>query len=197
MLIAVAALISGIFWLKARELTRPEIMLLLYGGLQLVLINVLWLHYDRYALVLVPPLIYFALKVSVLTGLRRFMVWGGLGLLAFVSMTGTWDALRFNQACLDAFRRLRERGIPAAEIDAGYSLTGWTLYAHPENLPPGIDARTDAPWITSDRELTYVISNSPLPGHKVVEEASWAGLPWAQSNRLYVLIKEVEPGSQR
>jgi hypothetical protein len=197
MLISAAALISGAFGIKVRELTRPEVMLLTYGLLQLVLINVLWLHYDRYALVLVPPLIYFALKVSLRTGLRRFMVWGGLVLLAFVSVTGTWDALRFNQACLDAFRRLRERGIPAADIDAGYSLTGWTLYAHPENLPPGIDARTDAPWVTSDRELPYVISNSPLPGHKVIEEASWAGLPWASSNRLYVLIEEGRPGSQR
>jgi hypothetical protein len=188
MLISSAALISGAFGLKVRDLTRSEVMLFTYALLQLGLINLLWLHYDRYALVLLPPFIYLALKVSLRGGLQRGLAWGGLVLLAFVSVAGTWDVLRFNEACLDAFRRLRAGGVPAAEIDAGYSLTGWTLYAHPENLPPGADPRRDAPWVTSSRELPYVITNSPLPGRRVIEEVSWTGLPWA-TNRLYVLIE--------
>jgi hypothetical protein len=188
MVISGAALISGFFKFKIREVTRAELMLISYALLQLGLINLLWLHYDRYALVLLPPFIYLALKMSLWSAIQRGVAWGGLALLGFVSVTGTWDALRFNEACLDAFDRLRARGIPAAEIDAGYSLTGWTLYAHPENMPPGVDPREDAPWVTSNRELPYVIANSPLPGRRVIEEVSWVGVPWAASNRLYVLI---------
>jgi hypothetical protein len=163
MVISGAALISGVFKFKIRQVTRAELMLITYALLQLGLINMLWLHYDRYALVLLPPFIYLALKMSLWSAFQRGVAWGGLALLAFVSVTGTWDALRFNQVCLDAFDRLRARGVPAAEIDAGYSLTGWTLYAHPENMPPGVDPREDAPWVTSNRELPYVIANSPLP----------------------------------
>ena len=84
-----------------------------------------------------------ALRLAAPGGWRRGVAWGGVTLLAFVSISGTWDVLRFNQAVAEAYQSLRARGVPAAEIDAGYSLTGWILYAHPENLPPGA-ALTDS-----------------------------------------------------
>jgi len=188
MVVAAAALIGGVASLRTRgPLGRGEVLLLAYGLLQLGMINALWLFYDRYALALLPVLIYVALKIPGPGSLRRGAAWGGVVLLAFVSVSGTWDALRFNEACAEAFRGLRERGVPAAEIDAGYSLTGWTLYAHPENLPPGDDPRRDAPWVTSGKELPYIIANSPLPGCEVLGEVTWRGSWWAVSNRLYVL----------
>ena len=117
----------------------------------------------------------------------------GIAVLSFVSISGTWDALRFNQACLEAFNYLRAQGVPAAEIDAGYSLTAWTLYVHPENLPPGETPEDDAPWVTSDKELPYVISNTPLPGYEILKDISWHGSLWAVSNRIYVLHRQEGP----
>jgi hypothetical protein len=160
------------------------------GLLQLGLINAMWFYYDRYYLVLLPSFIYYCLKLTLKTGFSRVIALSGATLLAFVSISGTWDALRFNQALAEAFNELRATGVTAAEIDAGYSLAGWILYAHPENLPPGAKAAEDVEWVTTDKELPYAISNTPLPGYETLKEISWKGSLWAVSNRVYVLHKQ-------
>lgn len=193
LVISIAVLAAGIgrllFETRGR-ITKPARLMATSGLLQLGIINGLWLYYDRYYMVLLPSLIYLALKLTLKTGLSRVVAWGGVAVLSFVSISGTWDALRFNQACAEAFDYLRATGVPAAEIDAGYSLTGWVQYAHPENLPPGANPDEDAPWVTSKKELPYVVSNTPLPGHEVLKEISWRGSLWAVSNKVYVLRKQ-------
>ena len=193
MLISTAILVAGMLRMGFKTVSKmgmPAKVMTTSGFLQLGLINVLWFYYDRYYLVLLPSLIYLCSKLSVKAGGSRAIALTGISLLAGVSISGTWDVLRFNQACADAFDQLRARGVPAAEIDAGYSLTGWMLYAHPENLAPGETVAHDVPWVTSRKEQPYVISNTPIPGYETLEEISWKGSLWAVSNRLYVLHKQ-------
>ncbi len=193
LLTSIAVLAAGIgrllFETRGR-ISKPARLMAASGLLQLGIINGLWLYYDRYYVVLLPSLIYLALRLTLKTGFSRVLAWSGVAVLSFVSISGTWDALRFNQACAEAFDYLRATGVPAAEIDAGYSLTGWVQYAHPENLPPGANPAEDAPWVTSLKELPYVVSNTPLPGHDVLKEISWSGSLWAISHKVYVLHKQ-------
>ena len=193
MLISTAILVAGILRMGVRSVPKmglPAKVMATSGLLNLGLINALWFYYDRYYLVLLPSLIYLCSKLSVKAAWSRAIALGGVSLLAFVSISGTWDVLRFNQACADAFDHLRARGVPAAEINAGYSLTGWKLYAHPENLAPGETAAHDVPWVTSSQQRPYVISNTPIPGYETLEEISWKGSLWAVSSRLYVLHQQ-------
>jgi 4-amino-4-deoxy-L-arabinose transferase-like glycosyltransferase len=193
MLTSVSILAAGTLRLsiKARgRMSQPTMILMTIGLLQFILINALWFYHDRYYLVLLPSLIFLSLKLTAKTGFSRSVALSGILMLGFVSVSGTWDALRFNQACLEAFHYLRSAGAPVAEIDAGYSITGWMLYAHPENLPSGADPAEDVPWITSNEKLPYVISNTPLPGYEVLKEFSWNGSLWAVSNTVYALHKQ-------
>jgi hypothetical protein len=193
MLISTAILVAGVLRMGVKSVPKmgmPAKVMATSGLLNLGLINALWFYYDRYYLVLLPALIYLCSKLSVKVAWSRAIALGGISLLAFVSISGTWDMLRFNQACADAFAHLRARGVPAAAIDAGYSLTGWKLYAHPENLAPGETAAHDVPWVTSPDQRPYVISNTPIPGYETLEEISWKGSWWAVSSHLYVLHEE-------
>ena len=193
MLISLAVLFgsAGRWLFETRGRTSRAVKVMIASGLlQLIPINILWLYYDRYYVVLMPWLIYLGLKLTLRTGFSRVVAWSSVAVLAFVSISGTWDVLRFNGACLEAVDYLHSTGVPIAEIDAGYPLTGWLQYAHPENLPPGSDPAVDAPWVTSAKELPYVISNTPLPEHDIIKEISWRGSIWAVTNRVYILHKQ-------
>jgi len=87
-----------------------------------------------------------------------------LVLWAGVAISGTRDMLAFNEACAAAAREVEATGVPAWEIDAGYPLNGWRLYAHSENLPPGSDRRYDVPFVTSDRPTQYAIMEPAAAG---------------------------------
>jgi hypothetical protein len=193
MLISTAILVAGILRMgfeTVMKMGMPAKVMATSGLMNLGLINVMWFYYDRYYLVLLPSLIFLCSKLGVKGAWSRAIALCGIGLLAFVSISGTWDVLRFNQACAEAFAHLRARGVPAAEIDAGYSLSGWVLYAHPKNLAAGETVAHDVPWVTSRKQLPYVISNTPIRGYETLEEISWRGSVWAVSSRLYVLHQQ-------
>jgi hypothetical protein len=158
--------------------------------LNIVLIHVLWFYYDRYYLVLLPSVIYVALKATVKTGFTKAVALLGISLLAVVSVASTWDMLRFDQFCWDTYNELRASGVPPRDIDAGYVINGWMLYAHPENLPPGADPKEDVPYVTGDEDLPFKISTSPSKNYQVVKEVSFRAPFWSVSNKLYVLHKQ-------
>ena len=81
--------------------------------------------------------------------------------------------------------------MPPAQVDAGYAVNGWWLYAHPENLGAGMRAATDVPFVTAATSMPYVIANSPLPGYQVLRAVSWAS-PWAVSSTVFVLRQGAE-----
>ena len=83
----------------------------------------------------------------------------------------------YAEASTEVTRELEASGVPPAEIDAGYPLNGWRLYAHPEHLPPGADRRSDVPFVTGDnRQTMYALMSHPTPDVAVVRVI---GLPRA------------------
>jgi len=166
--------------------------LIVYLAAYLVLVNVLWFYNDRYVLVLLPLVVALALGQRDRTPAPR-LAWAALALFAVIALTGTRDSLRFNQAVRDTWQSLVDSGVPPSDIDAGYVWSGWVLYAHPENLAPGLTA-DDVPWITSQRRPPYILAKAEIEGYEVVREVTWTDdAPWPGPDRLYVL-KQRPPG---
>ena len=86
----------------------------------------------------------------------------------------------------DTWQSLVDSGVPPSDIDAGYVWTGWVLYAHPENLAPGLTA-DDVPWITSRRLPPYIMAKGEIEGYDLVREVTWSDdAPWPGPDRLCV-----------
>jgi len=169
--------------------TRTPLVAYLFG--YLLIVNVLWMYNDRYLLVLLPVLVALALGRRQQQARLPRLAWVATGIFAIVAVAGTRDALRFNQSVRDSWQALVEAGVRPSDIDAGYTWTGWTLYAHPENLASGLTV-ADVPWITSKRRLPYVLSKGPLDGYDVTHEVSWSDVaPWPGPDRLLVLKQRV------
>ena len=86
---------------------------------------------------LLPPLIVILANSQ----LKSKTTIAGIVLLSLIAMVVTWSETQNNRAASEGLSWLRNRGINFSEIDAGYALNGWYLYAHPENLAPGKDTR--------------------------------------------------------
>jgi hypothetical protein len=161
--------------------------LVVYLVAYLLLVNVLWFYNDRYLLVLLPVIVALALSHrAARPGVPR-LAWVMSAIFAVVAITGTRDALRFNQAVRDSWQALVDSGVRPSDIDAGYAWTGWMLYAHPENLANGLTVG-DVPWITSKRRLPYLISKTRIDGYDVAREVAWSDdASWPGPDRLFVL----------
>jgi len=138
------------------------------------------LIHDRYYLPLLPALIFGLVRL--LSSRAWTVVAGGLviGGLGATAITGTIDALRFNDALARQRTQLLSRGVRAQDIDAGYVFNGWWLYAH--NL---VD-QDDVPFVTSPRPLPYTLATTPLPGYtieRVVPVPSF----WSRPDHIYVV----------
>ena len=166
---------------------RADSVVLTLAALHIALIHVLWLYNDRYYTVLAPSLAIVGAKALDAEGRAKWIAAALLAVWAAVAVTGTRDMLAFNAACAQAARELEAAGIPPADVDAGYALNGWRLYAHPENLPPGADRRYDVPFVTSDRPTRYSIANGPTPGSDVVRVIPLDRATWQASRVLYVV----------
>ncbi len=188
-LLAVGALgVIGVRgWLRRPDWRRVELVILTLALLQVVCINVLWLYNDRYYVVLAPLLAIVGARALDLDGRAKWIATAILAIWAGIAISGTRDMLAFNDACAKAARELEASGIPPWDIDAGYSLNGWRLYAHPENLPPGADRRDDVPFVTSSRATHYSITNSPLPRSEVLRIVPLERASWQASRAVYVV----------
>jgi hypothetical protein len=174
-------------WIRAPRWGRAEIVVGTLALLHLALINLLWLYNDRYYLVLAPALAILGARALDEDRLAKSIAAGCLVLWAAVAASGTRDMLAFSEACAAAAREIEADGVPAWEIDAGYPLNGWRLYAHSENLPPGSDRRYDVPFVTSDRPTEFAIMNRPLPGFDVVRVVPLERASWQTTRAVYVL----------
>ena len=172
---------------RASRWGRAEIVIGTLALLHLALINLLWLYNDRYYLVLAPSLAILGARALDEDRLAKLMAAAGLVLWAAIAVSGARDMLAFSEACAAAAREVEATGVPAWEIDAGYPLNGWRLYAHSENLPPGSDRRYDVPFVTSDRPTRYAIMNRPLPGFDVVRVVPLERASWQTTRAVYVL----------
>jgi hypothetical protein len=180
-----AAFIVALWRAWRQPASRASIVLVTYGTLQLVLINLFWFFNDRYYLALIMVIAYLAARgLGDRTDIR--IAAPVLGLWVFVSITGVHDLLSTNATCAQVARDLEAAGVPAFEIDAGYTLNGWRLYAHPQNLQPGADPRFDVPFVTSERNTLYRILKGPVPEYTIVRAVPLPATTWQVSREVYV-----------
>jgi hypothetical protein len=184
---AAALLMAALFEVLRRwsHWIRSPVTLLVLNGLCILLfLQVLWLFYDRYYLPLLPA--SSALLMALLQPTKRVtaLILTGALLWGAIAVTGTIDMFRFSTALTEARSWLVGQGVTPQDIDAGYGLNGWWIYA--PALPSGRGAEPDVPFITSNRELPYKIANTPDPAYRVVRRITWPVL-WAATDTLYVL----------
>jgi hypothetical protein len=149
-----------------------------------VLIALLWLQYDRYALVLVPVAMVFVLRGS---SIVRPRVSAALVVaMGLVSLVGVRDHLAYNRALWVAVEHLHSIGIQPADFDGGYVVNGWLQWAHPERARRNAAGAVEVPWVNVKAMTPYRISNHAKPGWKVI--ASFPYTRWAgKSDQVYVL----------
>jgi hypothetical protein len=181
----VATLLENI-WHRASWVNQPSTMLLFNSLLQFLVIDILWFYYDRYYLPLLPGLIVALVTRIHWVKVTQTVIVIGVLIFAVISISGTLDNERFNRAVAQAREWLLHQQVAPWQIDAGYALNGWWLYAHPENLQPGTSPESDVPFITSKALPSYSIANSPTPFYEVIRAFTWQAL-WAISNKIYVL----------
>jgi hypothetical protein len=174
---------KAIAWMTTRA---PLIAFLLA---YIAMMNLLWMYTDRYSLPIVPVLVALLLGTKHRPTPAPRVAIATLVVFAAVALLGTRDAIRYNQAVRDVWQSLIDAGIPASDIDAGYAWNGWTLYAHPTNLAPGLTPLKDVPWVTSDRVTEYAVSKEPIEGYTIQREVEWGGLAWPGQTRLLVLSR--------
>jgi 4-amino-4-deoxy-L-arabinose transferase-like glycosyltransferase len=165
---------------------QPDTVLLLNLCLQSLLLEALWLYYDRYYLPLLPgctALLVARLrptKTVIIVGMAGVLFWGA------IAVTGTIDQWRYQRTVLETRDWLLRYGVAAVYIDAGYALTGWWLYAHAPSGPPSRGREPDVPWVTGWPPLPYKVANVAEPSYTVVRSVRRPML-WAASDTLYVL----------
>ena len=109
-----------------------------------------------------------------------------LTVFGVLSCVGVRDHLSFNTALWQAVAFIEEEGVPKDEMDGGYVINGWLLYAHPENAKLDDQGNVVLPGMTTDEPTRYEISNHPTPGAEILFEAPykrWLG----RSGSVYVL----------
>ena len=173
---------------RSRWMSQGGAVVFITGLLLFSTIEALWQYYDRYYLALLPGLIVLLISGLKQTKITKVVIVTGVLVSGTISVSGTIDNFRFNRAVSNAHEWLLSEKVAPWQIDAGYVLNGWWLYAHPDNLPPGARPETDVPFVTSKTRLPYRIANSPMPSYEVVRDLTWQSL-WAASNKIYVLQK--------
>jgi hypothetical protein len=187
---------SGAFADRARAAASLDVaqwgsaLFAMIALLHVGLIAILWLFHDRYYLVLLPSAVLLALRLLASARISTPVVACLLAFQAAVGIAGTRDALAYNQACAIAYAELRRQGIAARDIDAGWSWNGWMLYAHPDNLGPGVDRNRDVPQVTSKRALPYALASTPIPGYQVLHRIATNAGPWPSPGELLVLRRD-------
>ncbi|MGH9410646.1 MAG: glycosyltransferase family 39 protein [Vicinamibacterales bacterium] len=181
-----ASLIVGLGWLRKSE-WRAGRIIVAGGLLNLLVINILWVYYDRYYLILAPTLAYLASAPLLDTRVGRWPAAIVLVFWASLGIPGTRAVIATNAAVARMTLDQEQQGTRMIDIDAGYSLNAWRLYAHPENLPPGLDPHADIPFVSNDAAAPYAIVTTPGPGDDVIETQALPSAWWQRQGHLYLV----------
>jgi hypothetical protein len=155
-----------------------------------LLMAILALFYDRYALVLIPPAL--ALILAGAPAFRPAVAVPLVALFGVVAVVGTWDHLRYNATLWEAVDELHRMGVPDSEINGGYTVNAWLQYAHPESAHRDEEGRAVVPWVNEDRAgdlLRYHVANAPRDGWKTLKSfpyTRWLG----PSGKIYILTRD-------
>ena len=149
-----------------------------------VLMAVLWFFHDRYALPLVVMIV--ALRLGTRPLVRPKLTLFGLCAFATVSILGTWEHLQYNRALWHAVTWAQRMGVPQRELDGGYVVNGWLLYAHPEHALRTQSGDVLVPWINEGVTQRYAIVNGVPPGARILHTERYRRL-LAPSGTLYIV----------
>jgi cytochrome b subunit of formate dehydrogenase len=151
---------------------------------QTLLIAVLWLTSDRYALVFVP--LTAALVLGRRSPQRRGPTIACIVAYAAITLAGAHDHLDYNRAVWSAVADLRAGGVPPRDIDGGYVVNGWLQYLHPDDAYHDASGRIIVPMVNDFAELTYRVADQPMPNRAVVRTYPYTG--WLRrGGYIYVL----------
>lgn len=182
----VASLIAGLSRLRQTD-WRAGRILVAVALLNAIVINVLWVYYDRYYLILAPAAAYLAAAGMLDARVRRWPAWVLLAFWASLAIPGTRAVLATNALIAEMTRQLEAQGIRPIDIDAGYTSNAWRLYSHPENLPPGADPHTDVPSVSDEIETKYAIVTQPTPDDEILRTVDMPSAWWQLKAHLYVV----------
>jgi hypothetical protein len=170
--------------IKRSHWTAGELFLILAFGGHFLLIALIWLINDRYALVLVPYAI--AVLLAARPRLHRPTAAVGLIIVMMVTIAGIRDHLSYNRALWAAVDTLHQAGVPERDINGGYMVNGWLQYVHPEHAYRNARGNIEIPWVNGDNVLPYEIANDVAEGSHVLQTFGyerWLG----PSGHIYVL----------
>jgi hypothetical protein len=178
---------------SAAERRRAVLLVLVLGAVNLAVINALWLYNDRYYLPLAVTIACAAALWAARLRAPAAVASVLLALLWIVAVTGTRDMLDVNETVARAAADLESAGVPAWDVDAGWALNGWRLWAHPERLAPGATREYGVPFVTSKTPTSYAIASVLLPDHDVVRVLPLPHAWWQATDRIYVLRRRRLP----
>lgn len=182
------ALLRVVAAMRPREWSRSpavDLAWALFGLGQIGALLVLWLWQDRYDLVLLPPALWVVALHARDRGWVPQATVAGVVLFAFVAVLGTRDDFALNRAAWTLEAWLRQQGIEARDIDAGYALNGWRLYAYPERYAPGFPPQ-EVPFLFSKERLRFEVSTTSQADAQVLRTERWPRT-WLSEPALYAL----------
>ena len=177
-----AILVGG--W-RPRALREAEAFLAWNVLGQALLVAVLWLTYDRYALVFVPLMAALVLASS--PPLRVWPTAAAVCVTAGVALAGTHDYLDYTRAVWAGVDSLRANGVPVSDIDGGYVVNGWHQYLRPEQAYRDASGRIIVPMVNGFADLPYTIADRPMTGRAVVRTYPYDG--WLRRDGEVFLLK--------
>jgi hypothetical protein len=173
--------------MKNRGRTAGELFLVLAIGGHFLLMALIWLINDRYALVVVPYAI--AVLLAARPRLHRPTAAVCLVMMSIVTIMGIRDHLSYNRALWTAVGDLAQAGVPARDINGGYMVNGWLQYVHPEHAYRNARGNIEIPWVNGDNLLPYEIANGVAEGSHVLQTFGYER--WlAPSGHIYVLKRD-------
>jgi hypothetical protein len=190
--LAAAGAACGLRWVWPSSALRlsianpPLVFLVLLACGHALVTAVLWLIWDRYALIFVPLSIAVVLSAKPALFARTAavaLVWCGL-----FTVVGIRDHLAYNATLWRAVDALRSANVPDSEIHGGWMVNGWLQYAHPDRAHRDANGEVDVPWVNGSYDPPYAISNTPPDGWEVLQ--TFAYNRWIGSDgHLYVIEK--------
>jgi hypothetical protein len=145
---------------------------------------ILWLATDRYILAFLAPALALVLGRGALVSWPRATP--VLVLFALVGTIAVRDRIDAEEAIWSAVNDLRQAGVPAADIDAGYVVNGWLQYAHPAGAHRDAQGHVAVPFVNADAELPWVVAAAPMEGFTVVREYPF-NRTWRRPGAIFVL----------
>jgi hypothetical protein len=168
----------------ARKLREVDKFLLWQVAMQVFLVAVLWLTYDRCGLVFVPLAAALLLSREVPLSIGRTIPC--IIVYALITLAGARDHLEYNEAVWSAVTDLRASGVRPADIDGGYVVNGWLQYLHPDDAYRDASGRIIVPMVNDFAELPYMIADRPRSDRTVIRTYPYSG--WLRpGGRVYVL----------